>query len=220
MIDPQLHDWWSGKRLTEIRCDDNLISGAGVSLQVILPIFSENNLDWFSKLYGEFDDDLLLLGVNKTSKLPFEKLKYETVSPIQNIYLSNWINEYKLTDDICANLGIRFSKTDYSIEQKTEIAYQIFIHDNVFFSVEPGDEFIIHRLITNVLEQHSFYLGEEIDWSDVILFLESNLINRTRIELQSDIIHHCLRIPSLLTEGGIFFTDNKAYLDGKIYDAD
>jgi hypothetical protein len=197
MIDPQLQDWWSDKRLTEIRYKDLMVQGAGIPLRVILPIFSDLDLVWFSRIYGEFDDNIILLGCDTNAAAALEKVKHGSKTPVQSVYDGAFHNEYALTENVCSALGMRFDGNSYSIERENEIAYQVYIHDNCFFFIKPATESVLRGLIENVLEQHSFYLREDVDWSGIADNLERQLIRLGKIALQSDPRRHCMWIPQL-----------------------
>jgi hypothetical protein len=62
MINPELNDWWSHKRLTILKYKEaTSLSGAGVSTQVLTKAFKENEFTWFSIVYGGFDDKRLII---------------------------------------------------------------------------------------------------------------------------------------------------------------
>jgi hypothetical protein len=61
MIDLQLQDWWSRQRLTQLSYPNLSLSGASVSLRVILEPFKNVGAIWYSKIYGEYQDNVLLL---------------------------------------------------------------------------------------------------------------------------------------------------------------
>ena len=157
MIDPQVEDWWSKKRLTEIRQINSSLSGAGVSLRVILPAFRDLDMRWYSTVYGEYDDNLLLIGCDRTPASEFECVKYQETSPIQALYQDAFPEEYVLTDNIRSALGIQFEGNSFFIDQEDKIAYQVYIHDNCFFYIKPVNDSLLDKLLNCLLEQHSFY---------------------------------------------------------------
>lgn len=94
MIDPQLNDWWSGKRLTVIGYHDASLNGAGISLPVLLPALSGLGMIWFSTVYGDYNDNVLLLGCDRNTASLFEWVKYEEASPVQAVYNDVFPDEY------------------------------------------------------------------------------------------------------------------------------
>jgi hypothetical protein len=205
MIDPQLEDWWSWKRRTHILYRDSALSGAGVSLQVILPAFSESDLIWYSIIYGDFDDDLLLLGCDRNEAAHFEQIRHQETSPVKTFYNGDFPNEYVLTDEICLALGVRLNEDRLIIDQEERIACQVYIHDNCFFWIEPMNAALLDRVFGCILEQHSFYFGQEIDWSGVSAELIKRLLSLGELELQSDPKRQCLWIPQLETRRRLFW---------------
>jgi len=197
MLDPHLNDWWSRKRLTRLRYRDSSLSGAGVSLRVILPALKALNLTWYSTVYGEYDDNLLLLGCDKNAASQFDRIEYKETSPLQAVCQDTFLNEYVLTDHIRSALGIRFEENDCIINREESIACQVYVHDNCFFYVRPVDEALSGKLLNCILEQHSFYLGQEIDWSGVLADLVRHLLALGELDMQSDPGGRCLWIPQL-----------------------
>jgi hypothetical protein len=197
MIDPKLADWWSWKRLTELSFKDSSLSGAGISLQVIRHALQGMGLIWYSKVYGEFDDDLVLLGFEKTIGAIFEQAEYETVSPARANYGDLLPDEYVMTAEIFSDLGINLENNYFTIDREDKIAYQVYIHDNCFFCIKPASEILISQMLHNILQQHSFYLRQEVDWSGVMGKIQAELIVRGKIELQSDPRRTCLWIKQL-----------------------
>jgi len=197
MIDPHLKDWWSSKRLTEIRYQNSSLNGAGVSLEVILPAFSGSETIWYSTVYGEYDDNVLLIGCDRNTASLFEHVKYTEISALQAVYKGNFPNTYVLTDKIRSTLGIRFEGNSFFIDQEDRIAYQVYIHDNCFFYINPVKDTLLGKLLNCILEQHSFYLEQEVDWSSVFPEIMTQLLRLGRIDMQSGPRRPCVWIPQL-----------------------
>ncbi len=197
MIDPQLNNWWSGKRLTVIGYHDSSLHGAGISLPVILPALSGLGMIWFSTVYGEYNDNALLLGCDRNTASLFEWVKYEETSPVQAVYNNIFPDEYALTASIRSALGLRLEGNNYFIDQENKVACQVYIHDNCFFYVKPVTEALLGRLLSCTLEQHSFYLGQEVDWSGIFDTIAKQLLTLGRIEIQSDPERQWVWIPQL-----------------------
>lgn len=220
MIDPQLEDWWSNRRLTEIRYHHPALSGAGVSLRVILPAFRELGLTWYSKMYGEYDDNVLLLGCDRNVAAELERVAYTGQSPVKALCECDLPDEYELTDGICAALGIRLDGNSFAVDREDRVALQVYIHDNCFFYVSPVEDALLGSLLGCILEQHSFYLGQEVDWSGVSPEIERRLRAVEGIELQSDPEKRCMWIPQLekrrwpfwrrFRQGTVWVEDGKA----------
>lgn len=202
MIDPELHDWWSHHQLTELRYGDSLVSGAGVPLKVILPAFLGLDLRWFSRLFGRYDDNVVLLGFGESAAESFERVQYEGETPVQTLHAATLDREYRLTDSICSDLGISFDGNGYSIRREDRVAYQIYIHDDCFFFIEPADLSVVRRVLGHVLAQHAFYLKEGIKWGKAADDLAITLTKTGGFRLHSDRQGHCLRVWPLLDYRG------------------
>lgn len=131
-------------------------------------------------------------------------MKYTEQSPIQKLcgtVFSDAFVEYVLTDAIASELGIRFEGDDFSVEHQdrfeNKVTYQIYIHDNCFFYIKPVKGDLVGRIVNCVLEQHSFYLGQEIDWSKISARLTEHLLTSGKIEIQSDPKRQHVWIPQL-----------------------
>lgn len=205
MIDPQLKNWWSHKRLTEIRQHNSSLNGAGVSLRVILPAFSDSEMIWYSTVYGEYSDNILLLGCDRNTASLVPCVEYKETSPVQAIYKDAFLDEYVLTDDIRSALGVRFEGNSFFIDHEDRIAYQVYIHDNCFFYIKPAEDALLGKLLNCILEQHSFYLGQEVDWSSIFPEIVKQLLTLGRIEMQSNPKRQCLWIPQLEKRRPLFW---------------
>ncbi len=204
MIDPQLQDWWSRQRLTQLSYHHLSLSGAGVSLRVILQAFNNSGMVWYSRIYGEYQDNVLLLAASSPADLLSEQVKYTEQSPIQKLcgtVFSDAFVEYVLTDAIASELGTGFEGDDFFVEHQdrfeNKVTYQIYIHDNCFFHIKPVKSDLVGRIANCVLEQHSFYLGQEIDWSEILARLTEHLLTSGKIEIQSDPKRQHVWIPQL-----------------------
>lgn len=186
MIDPHQTGWWAGQRLTEIRLADRSLRGAGVSLHVLLHAFAGQELVWYSALYGDHDDNVQLVAVDRREaetleRLPPNRLTIEAVAAgVPDI------EEYVLSDEVAECLGVRFDGDHYSVDRPDLTRYQIYSHDDCFFSVEPVDDLLLKRLLHVVLGQHSFYLGAPVDWAGVLDEIGKILVQRETIRVQSN----------------------------------
>jgi hypothetical protein len=217
MIDPHLHDWWSNKRLTELRYKGTTLTGAGISLQVITPALEKMNRIWFSRVCGEFNDNLLLVGLEKVAGNSYEKIEYQANSSARNLYGETLSTEYIMSETMFE----QFVDRDSSTEIDTHLVIQVHVHDNCFLSIEPTDEIALSRLIDCVLDQHAFYLRYEIDWSDVCLELQRFLLEQGKIELQSDPKQQLLWIPQIdknagAKESAVLIENGKAHFREKL----
>jgi len=98
-------------------------------------------------------------------------------------------------------LGIGFEEDDFFVKHQdrfeNKVTHQIYIHDNCFFHIKPVKSDLVVRIANCVLEQHSFYLGQEIDWSEISARLTEHLLTSGKIEIQSDPKRQHVWIPQL-----------------------
>ena len=107
MIDPKLHDWWSGNHRTDLSAVGTLFKGAGVSLRVILHALGQKNLTWYSLVYGDFNDDILLLAVDDKTASSFKNSPHPQIGPMQQVSdCRGGFTEYALNSDIQSALGL------------------------------------------------------------------------------------------------------------------
>jgi hypothetical protein len=142
--------------------------GTGVPLQVLLHGFKDKKAIWFTITYGQYNDNILLIGLDECKANILPKVKHNGVSPIDKAFgTTGKFEEYSLCNEVQTALGINLDSENLSID-KEKVLYQIFIHDDCFFSIELVDRLLLQELIHCILQQHSFYLNSEVDWSDVL----------------------------------------------------
>jgi hypothetical protein len=197
MIDPELRDWWTHKHLTNLHYSTKSLGGAGVSVQVLLKAFVANDYFWFSRVYGEYNDDFFLVAIDKLIAEKYSKEEYRMDDFGRNLFGRPLENEYKLTDEIITELGIILSYDEIKICQEDKFCFSIFSHDNCFFHFEPIASDILPNLIHVILEQHSFYMGKEIQWEGIESQLVEIIKDIKEIDIYSDPRKNCLWIPQL-----------------------
>jgi hypothetical protein len=110
-----------------------------------------------------------------------------------------WANEpgfeeYFLSDAIQAELGIGCHEAPHLSRRSNLIQYQIDIHDDCFFTIEPIELDLLKKLVHQILQQHSFYLGVEVDWSDILDLITEQVKTSTQIAMQSNPKLQCLSV--------------------------
>lgn len=187
MIDPQKNCIWASRKITELAYKDNEFIGKGISLRVLLHAFEDTNFIWYSKTYGNFDDNIIAIATDRCSKFLLNKLseQNEEMLPLKEAIGRDFcLEEYILTDEIQSCLGIKDEKV-CRLGQSDVVKHQINIHDNCFSSIEPVNKELLRKLILCVLRQHSFYLNIDVDWSNVILHIINRLIEFSTIQIKS-----------------------------------
>jgi len=185
MIDPKLHDWWSGNHRTDLSAVGTLFKGAGVSLRVILHALGQKNLTWYSLVYGDFNDDILLLAVDDKTASSFKNSPHPQIGPMQQVSdCRGGFTEYALNSDIQSALGLSINENNFHIEHREFIQQQVYIHDDCFFAVEPVGGTELRELIHSILKQHSFYLGSDVHWDGIVdeMAVLLNMVEDVRIQ--------------------------------------
>lgn len=220
MINPELNDWWSNKRLINLKYRESALHGAGVSMQVITKAFRENEYTWFSVRYGEFNDNFILVAICNDDANRFKKIKYDELDSKREFFGQILINEYKITEEIASELGLTTNNSGFEITNKNKFCFYIYSHDNCFFSIEPISTDLLTRVIRVILQQHSFYQHEDVDWSEIETRLIEIIKSNKEIEIQSDPKNKYVWIPQiecnkdwfwkLFRKGTIIISDSKA----------
>jgi hypothetical protein len=205
MINPELSDWWSQKRLTRVQYDDKSLNGAGVSMQVITKAFNENEFTWFSVIYGEFNDNLILIAMSNDSADKFTKVKYDAQGRNRVFFGQILKNEYKITHEIASELGLVTRNDGFEITNKDKFPFYIYSHDNCFFSIEPISTDLLIQVIRTILQQHNYYLGEEVQWDEIESRLMKIIKSNKQIEIQSDPKKKYVWIPQIERNKDLFW---------------
>jgi hypothetical protein len=217
MINPNLKDWWSHKRLTNLRYKVADLGGDGVSMQVLAQAFTENEMTWFSIIYGEFNDNLMLLALDNQEAEKFNKTSYDDHDTKRTFFGSLLKNEFKITGDVAAELGLLVSDGEAKLSNKHKLLFTIFSHDNCFFYVEPVSDEVLKSIIQAILQQHSYYLGKEIEWKEVETLLIEIIKNNDEVSIQSDPKKRCVWISQIESKKGWFwkkFRQGTIIIDG------
>ena len=186
MIDPHHVCSWTGRRLTEIKVTGVAATGAGVSLHVLLHAFGGQELVWFSRVYGDHDDNFLLLAVDRAAAGSLQRLPPHRPMPETVASDNPDVEEFELSEAVAARLEVRIEHAGCSIGQCDLIRKEISIHDDCFFSVEPLDDALLKQLLHVILRQHSFYLGVPVDWTGVLDPIGQTLTQTGSLRLQSN----------------------------------
>jgi hypothetical protein len=104
MINPHHECSWTYRRLTETALTGSGLSGGGVSLDVLLHAFVGRELSWHSTIYGDHDDNILMVAVDPETAASLEKLPSARpmIGPTAE---SQSLEEYALSDQVAADLG-------------------------------------------------------------------------------------------------------------------
>ena len=156
---------------TEIRFKNDRFQFIGVPLNVLLHAFKGINAIWFSLVYGQWNDNILLIGVSENVGSSLPKQKYIEESPMTEAWGSDSeFEEYLLTEEVQKTLDIVYDSVEqhFTSVSHESIIFEIYIHDDCFSFIDPMDKELQYRLLDAVLELHSYYLGKTtVDWSEI-----------------------------------------------------
>lgn len=182
-------------------------------MQVLTRAFQENEFTWFSIVYGELDDNLILVAVDNEAANNFIKTEHDRQEKKRALFGQVLKNEYKITAEIASVLGLAASSRGFEILNKHKILFYIYSHDNCFFRIEPVSANLLARVIQAVLGQHSYYLGEEIGWEEIEPRLLDLIRSGKEIDIQSDPKKQCVWIPHIERKKSWFW---KSFRQGTI----
>jgi hypothetical protein len=186
MIDPQHQCSWTGRRLTEIAVSETGLTGAGVSLRVLLHAFTGQELVWYARVSGDLEDNLLLVGVDRATAVSLERRPPPSLPSLSAAADPFGLELYALSDEVASRLGVRGEDNRCLVERRDGIRHTIDMHDDCFFLVEPLEDALRKKLVHAILRQHSFYLDLPVDWTDVLDPLDEILARAGTIRLRSD----------------------------------
>jgi len=201
MIEPTQSDYWTANHLSNIRTNGVFIGGAGIPLRVVLPVLQALNLTWFSDINGDYRDNFDLLGFDAEIATKFPKVKHKDPSPVKELSGLEPLDEFILSDEIRSHLNFQFTARDHKIKP----ACQVYFHDDCFFSIQPVDQTLMTKILSQILDLHNYYMKEEINWSSIIPFMQGKLMEAREIELKSDPRRHCMWIPQFEESKGLLW---------------
>jgi len=199
MIDPQHNCWWTSRKVTELRLftNENRLITAGVSPRVLLSALAEPDYIWYSTIYGDFNDNVDIIATSDSELLQESREPYIHTGPVTK-YIGDIfpVREYVLNDAVAGALNFKYSvdaesggrMSLESPSQPLPDPVQVFVssHDECFSYVEPATDSIIHRVVLQILELHSFYLQQDFEWSLVRDRLVAMLSLHGSVSLKSD----------------------------------
>jgi hypothetical protein len=187
MIDPRHDCWWTGKRRTDLSIRAPWVCGGGVPLRVLLCAFLPRCQTWYSVVYGDLEDNVAVLATDDAVSATLERAPHSSPGPaataLQGIAT---VDEYRLTQGVEESLGTwPIQDSAQTPESYRHVTACVHVHDDCFFSVWPADDQLLPRLVESILQQHSYYLHTEVDWSPVISYLTTALRSGEELSLTS-----------------------------------
>lgn len=197
MINVSHHNcWYTDNKTTLLSYNNNLFVGLGTPLNVILTTFAGNSVVWFSVVFGQWNDNILLIGVDSSKANSMQKIKYIETSPIEKAMGTiQGFEEYQLSSDVQNIFGITLDPeiNTYEIRHEEDVLYQISVHDECMCAIKPVNSVLLEKLTLCVLQEHSYFLNEDINWSKVVTWL-SGKIDSDHLLVRSQLSHKCLLI--------------------------
>jgi len=94
--------------------------------------------------------------------------------------------EYELNGEIKSALGLTLDQNSFRIARTEHILQRVYVHDDCFFAIEPVNEAELRCLTQAILEQHSFYLGADVDWANIPDEIIALLRRVEKVRMQSE----------------------------------
>jgi hypothetical protein len=165
MIDPQLDDWWTRRHRCQLSLHGDEVLGAGASLRVVLKAFDSSQYVWYSAIFGDVWDEVLVVAVDRSRAADLPRDRHAGDGPVSKaLHADAVVEEYALNEKARKALGVEIGP-EYNWVSPEKVKHWVYLHDDCFFSLEAVDDDLLLRLIRALLEMHSFYLETEADWS-------------------------------------------------------
>ena len=140
-----------------------------MSLRVLARGLRCADLIWYTLIYGDHDDNVLALGVEREVAGSLEIVAYAAEGPMrQALDDQATFEEYQLTAEVRSAVGLSIQGNSFQLGSLELLKKQIYVHDDCFFLVHPVNDAERVTLVQAILEQHSFYLCVEVRWEGVL----------------------------------------------------
>jgi hypothetical protein len=157
------------RKATIIEINESSFSGYGATSNVILRGLKDEGVTLFSKVYGEYNDTKITVGLNLTTASHMEKISHDDTLLTPCIFTPVVdIDEYEFSNAIQNELGVVEDGRDYIIVHPENVKYTIYMHDDYFFSVNPINSRLVKELVQSILQDHTSSNIREVDLSEVI----------------------------------------------------
>jgi hypothetical protein len=178
MINPQHPCWWAHNRLTQLDLISDAIWATDINLQVLISALHENDLVWYSLVFGDFDDNVVMIATEKHLEAPgFRVTHPDSKGATVTKYIGDLypVTEYLITDEVASAYDLShlpdsqgFRLPDASSNQTPpKWRYMVYSHDECFTSIRPANNKTLALVIDHVLRLHDYFLGQEFKWSTV-----------------------------------------------------
>lgn len=149
----------SARSTTPERFRNGILSqGAGAG--VLVPGLDSGD-EWFSVIWGDFNDDLLALQLDERVTGPLPRERHAGDGPLGQFV--DGLQEYVLSPALREHLGIEFfGEHDYRIEKPEAVRLQLNLHDDFYGYVAPADAATLRAVAGQHLAFHEQYLESEL----------------------------------------------------------
>jgi hypothetical protein len=194
MIKPRLQNSWTRRRKTLVEYQNEEALGAGLSLDVLFRAFAGiKNIVWFSVVYGEYDDDFCAIGLENGQAPAGIRERHPHRGPLGEAAAQD-LNEYLLSPRVLEFLGFKSIEEAIHSGWEGKAKFALYVHDDCFFRLRPVDDQRIWLLTRLVLDVHSYYLGQEVDWSEVEQDCVKFLVQHKAISVVTDVRKQRVRL--------------------------
>lgn len=179
------------KKLTELTLKDGWFCGAGISVKVFFEsLKKENNLIFLSEIEGNYGDNLYILVLAKPQAKSLTLTRHKNPGPIAKQYGEPFQQtEFMIPEKIKSQYKTNTKQhlKDYFGDIENGIIQSFYIHDNCFFSNYPLNNESYKRFINSILQVHSYYHKQKIEWEyNVISLILKMLKKHQTIEVRSN----------------------------------
>jgi hypothetical protein len=186
MIDPKLDDWWTRRHRCQLSLHGDEVLGAGASLRVVLKAFDTAAFVWYSVIFGDCWDEVLVVAVDRDSASELPRDPHSKAGPVTAALQGDAVvEEYLLNERTRAALGVEIGP-EYNWVSTATVKHWVYLHDDCFFSLEAVNDELLRRLIGSLLEMHAFYLETDADWSEVSRELFDLVKSGHEVTVESD----------------------------------
>jgi hypothetical protein len=153
---------------------------------VLMHAFAGRDLVWYTAICGEHDDHCIALAVDPGKAQQLENAAESDSVRAAALPPELSLDSHPLVESVQVALGVRLDEGGFHDSAMHDVKFKVYVHDDCFFLISTVDPELLSRLIHCILQQHSFYLGREVDWSGVLGQVIKIVKSAPGIELRSN----------------------------------
>ena len=149
---------WSRACQSELSIRREVLSGAGIGANVLIPALIAADAVWYTRAFGDHDVEAISVDARDAAGLPNSR---HTIRPP----LASWLpsEERYLSEDVRDALSIKDHQSVDELTRHSVIRATAWIHDNCFFMCGPADDQTVTAVVRRVLRLHEGYLRHPLD---------------------------------------------------------